>query len=120
MERDYPPEYYQAIVRMAEAAKAWIRANPFACLQLEPLNADKVPGLDAAEREQLRALIASAPPGRVGLITDLTGAIEWWAGNESTRQMLHAMDDATDRQCSYQMAKAALDALVFPKSEESN
>lgn len=115
-----PPDgYVEAIQVMAQAAQAWIRAHPFACLVLEPLDPDKLP-IDAAARAELRAVMARSPDKDPNVIVNLRDAVEWWGGNEPTRELLRAMDRAAGgRRPTYMMARCALELYVFPKSEAS-
>jgi hypothetical protein len=121
MKTDEPPDgYVEAIQAMGNAGKAWVREHPFACLVLNPVDPDKLP-VDEPTRVHLRALLRSDPHAKVGVIGSLRDSIEWWAGNEPTRDLLSAMDRAAGaRRPTYQMAECALELFVFPKQEATS
>lgn len=104
-----PPGYEEAIADMANAARAWIQAHPYACLVLNSPNAAKM-GVDPANVEIVQAMIDTLGDG-LCIATGLDDALTWWPGNQDTRDLLWVMWRASDNRATYTQACRVLDQV---------
>jgi hypothetical protein len=101
-------QYAAAIEALVEIIRTWVREHPGACLQLNPPNFNAIVP-DPVQREALRKQYAALLPGQtMGIIADLDVVIDWWGGNEDTKQLLRHLDKASGQQATYQMADIAI------------
>ncbi len=99
----FPPEYYEDVRRMDEAARAWYKAHPFG----EPRFR-----LGAFEAE-IKRQAGRSEEDKVAIAANHNESIiERIAVNEDARSLLRAMDAATDHRATYMQAKVLLDAAI--------
>lgn len=88
--------YEACIDAMAEAAQIWFRQHPFAELHFSDF-AGEVAREHGKERDE------------VAIISPLSPVIDRWAANEDARLFLRALDDASQGEATFMMAKVIID-----------
>ncbi len=108
LERDkLPPEYYEDIRRMNEAARAWYRTHPFAEPRFRIHQFELDMKRAAGRREDENVLIASS----------LRDVVDKVGVNADARAMLRAMDAAVDGRASYLQAKCLIELAIEAQVE---
>lgn len=103
----FPPEYYDQIRAMDEAARAWQRAHPFSepRIALKPFESEMKRRAGRPDHEEV--MIAAALPD----------AIPYIALNEDARQLLLEMNRASGHQATYLQAKVLIEMQIEARIE---